>query len=135
MGYKKAGCYVLQLSNDDAYNMNDSTTYYVGNKFVTDNTYSRFYIPRNGTVRTVYVQWKHITQDCTAEDTTISIDVSGTATTVYTGSMANAQSPQNTRNLNKSVTAGQYILLKIETPAWVTNPQGTYIQVTIEISY
>jgi len=117
--------------------MNDSTTYYLSIvSYSTNANLSRIYVPRKGVIRSCEIFYNHTTQDCTAENTTVGIKVNDTTLgTIYTGSLANANSPLEIDNLNLPVDKGDYIHLTIDTPAWVTNPTGTYLQGLIEIAY
>jgi len=137
MGYIREPSYVLQacLSNVSP---SDSSSYLIGNPsyLTTTGYFVQIYIPRSGIIRHVYVRWFHTTQDCTAEDTSFYIRKNNTTDSgaIYTGTMENAAGVQSVSNLNFAVSEGDYIHLKMVTPAWVTNPTGTYITSTIEIT-
>jgi len=136
MGYIKQNCYTIKFYN---YNFNpaDSTTYYIADgESAGSTTYLRNYATRAATIGKVIVAWYNGTQNCTAEDTDFSIRVNNTTDyLIYSGSFANAQSPQTKNWVGAPLEAGDYFHLKLATPAWVTNPQGTYLFVTAEVIY
>lgn len=117
---------------------NDSTIYLMNNigLHTTSTAYAETAILRTGVIRKAYIHVHNQTQDCTAEDTSFYVRVNNaTDYLLFTGSMANAIYPQTVNNLSIPVAADDYIHVKIVTPAWVTNPTGQYVQVTLELSY
>lgn len=119
----------------------DSTTYYMGlqvglNTAQADvSTWS--YIPKTGTLIAVYgvvnVQGtlgsnENVTISARLNNTT---DVTVTSTSQWT-TVTNAFSNSG---LSQAVTAGDYLQLKIVTPAWVTNPTNVNISAQYLISY
>jgi len=135
MGYTTYESYALQIQGLLNQSPLDSQTYLLGySSFVTTGTAYPVMVPRKGVIRKVYITWINVTQDCTAEDTDFFIRVNNTtdSTGTYSGSFANAASPQ-TFNANLPVDAGDYIHLKMVTPAWVTNPTGVYLNCVVEV--
>jgi len=134
MGYTTYESYMIPICSGN-FNPVDSTAYLLGyNQTNTSSAaYGRIYVPRAGVIRRVYVYWYNSTQDCTAEDTTLTVRVNNTTdATGYTGTFANAAAPQ-TFEANLPVSLGDYIHFKMTTPAWVTNPTGTFLIATLEV--
>ena len=136
MGYHQYTSYSLQLGNPLAFaTMNDSTNYFFSmGQVSTSVSIARIYIPRKGIIRYVNVSWYHATTDCSTEDTTVAIRKNDTTdATIFTGSLANANSPQIVTNLNLPVEVGDFITVKISTPHWATNPQASYFRCALEV--
>lgn len=135
MGYNRPGQYALQGGIDLA-TFNDSSNLYLGAVNYQSGTgvSTKLMVPKAGIIRGCVVTWYNITADCTTEDTTLAIVVNATTSeTVYTGSFAHSNSPKSKFTMNLSVAQGDYIHLRLTTPAWVTNPQGCYLSFVVFI--
>jgi len=137
IGYTKRMVYTVQAF---FYNQapSDSTTYLIGNNsnLTSTGAQTRIYIPQSGMIRDVWLSWNNITIDASAENTTFVIRKNNTTDSVtgYTGSFANASSPQ-TFDACLQVSKGDYIHIKMTCPAWATNPTGVSFcgTITVEI--
>lgn len=116
-----------------SFNPADATTYVMGinaGAAVPGSAGTRrIYIPRTGSITTVYVSfYNNAVTLGTSETSTISVNKnSGTVSTI--SALVNNAATQflNTTGLNISVTATDYVELQWVTPTWVTNPTNLVI--------
>lgn len=122
----------------------DSTAYYFGNQpsvqmTTADGVYGRFYFPFACKITKAYLSFVVTATTTTAETFTTSVRVN--STTDYTISAAckmdaTRQMFSNT-SLNSgsfiTIAAGDYIEVKVMTPAWATNPGTVYGSCVLEI--
>jgi hypothetical protein len=129
MGYKSPTCYSLNIMSSTTAPL-DSTTYYFGafnQGWTTSTPIRRIYIPRAGRITRVVLYMFALTTAGTAEDIVIVIRKNDTTDyTFSTVGLANASRFFSNYALDIPVIAGDYIELKVTTPAWVTNPDGVY---------
>jgi len=104
----------------------DNTNYYFGQNAVAMGTNAaifQIYMPKTGTIKYAHLQWFASGNAGTAESITAYIRVNNTtdysiasvATTAATKLFTNT-------SLNISITAGNYVQIKVTTPTWATNP-------------
>lgn len=122
--------YTIGLQSTILFSAADSTTYFV----CTTNLRSTFSeaqirIPVTGTITSFWVKVSRTAATGSAEDVTYYLRLNDT--TDY-GSIVDQWDAQFTdvasTGLSIAVTAGDYIALKVVTPAWVTNPTNAVIQ-------
>jgi hypothetical protein len=94
--------------------------------------YTRYYIPRTGTIVAAY---GGITVQGTlgsANNTTVSIKLNGTTTTNISTTVATSATSNafNNTALSIAVTAGDYIEFTVLGPTWTTNPTTVALSVT-----
>lgn len=117
----------------------DSTTYYGGSYAafgaLTVDGSARVYIPKAGTIKSVYVLFNNFGTVGTAETSTLSLRLNGTTDTTINASFATNTTPQsfNITGQSIAVVAGDSINLKWVAPAWVTNPSNLQIMATVYI--
>lgn len=105
----------------------DSTTYYIGGdpNLGTSTTYTeaRLEVPKTGTVKYVVLKVRVTGTLATSETVVHNIRLNDTTdfATINTTYDAVTRDVHAT-GLSQAVTAGDFIALKIATPAWVTNP-------------
>ena len=122
----KAG-YTLSFGQVVSVSPADSTTYYFGSAWpiALTSTFAdkRIYVPKAGTLRAVFV---HINVSATlgsAEDVSHFIRINDTTDVTLTSMDYNAANVDAaTTGLSTALAAGDYVVLKITTPAWATNP-------------
>lgn len=128
MGYNRPITYTLSIGFSSS-SPNDSTTYYFGGTHATaiTTTATLYYvlIPRSGFIRQAVLHTDSTTAAGTGEDIVIAIRKNNTTDYAFctTGAAAIGRDFTN-YNLNIPVNAGDYIVMKMSTPAWVTNPDG-----------
>jgi len=116
----------------------DATTYYLGAQpTVTPGVVAsgrRIYIPRAGTVTSVYIVFTGTTGS--SETSTVSFRLNNTTDTTISSSVDLSASPAVYSNtaLSIAVAAGDYFEIKWVTPTWVTNPTGTLIHGVVFIA-
>jgi len=137
MGYTAPGEYTLSIG---AYRTSplDSTTYYVGNVYEVWSTvqgHYQIYIPKSGLITVAEILLWNSGGAGTAEDTPFSIRKNNTTDYSINPAVHFDASVVRVTNVALSipVNAGDYIEVKIVTPAWVTNPILTYLQGNILI--
>ena len=124
---------VAALMNPD----NDNTTYYAGSKAIpwqTTGALVRVYVPKAGTVKRAYIEWDAGTAG-TNEDVTMNLRLNDTTDTlIATVGTNQAQKLFSNTALGVVVVAGDFIEVKVSTPAWGTNPANVAIggQIYIE---
>jgi hypothetical protein len=109
----------------------DSTSYYIGSipnqPWAGAATLNRVYIPRAGWIRAAAFNIQN-TVNGTDEDVVCVIRLNNTTDYALATVQMNAANVLLANYaLDIPVVAGDYILLKITTPAWVTNPTGCFI--------
>lgn len=124
MGYKSPHKLTIN-GGHTTYDMGDSSTYYFLNSSglaPAAATSHALVMPCNGIVRAVTLKI-NIGTAGTAEDTTYSVRNITTATDALIG-VVSLVNPSLVSNLNMAlaVSAGDEIIIKVATPAWVTNP-------------
>lgn len=129
--------YTITTSNA-SFNPADLTTLYMGGSFATapataDNTF-RFVYPKSGTIKAIGVSHRIVTTLGTSENSSLGIGVNG----VYTDFTTTYTLDINTRQtlysgLSVAVTAGNYGVIRLVTPNFVTNPVGVLFTFTIYI--
>lgn len=133
-----ASGYVLQ-AYCDPFNPSDSTTYYVGALFgvvgSTSEGFRRIYIPKNGILSSVYGSVVVSGTLGSAHNSSVYVRLNGASDTLVssTVAMTAAYNTFSGTSLGIAVSAGDYIELKIVTPAWTTNPTTVYIYADIYI--
>jgi hypothetical protein len=139
MGYKKAQYYTLHIQQGSSHNPVDSTTYYLGGLITSPSPaqgVGRMYIPRTATIVTAYL-FSYNDADVTNED--ITFELQKNATTDYSLFSANFGGGKSlaadATNLDIPVSRGDYIELKITTPAWVTNPTNMRTHLILLLRY
>lgn len=107
----------------------DSTTYYFGNSSLTWTTTaaaSRILVPVKGVIREIYI-FIYCTAG-TAENCTFYLRKNNTSDTeIDTVTLDSTAVDLINTNINVAVNAGDYLEIKITTPAWVGNPTGVYV--------
>lgn len=120
--------------------LNDSTTYYaaVATSWTTSHprAYTRMYIPTTGTITKAYGAFYTSSTLGSSENTSLYIRLNDTTDTAIstTINLSSADVSFSNTSLGISVTAGDYIEIKLVTPAWVTNPVNTSFCVTIFVT-
>lgn len=119
----------------------DATTYcfadWVNAAPTTNCNDVRLYIPKTGTIKTVYGHFYTGGASGTSEANSVYIRQNNTTDIVtVTTSLTtnNVNNPFNATGLSAAVTAGDYISVKWVTPTWVTNPTNmrNYVVIYIE---
>ena len=128
--------YALQMNCTSAFNLADSTTYYIGAlqtaPFTTD-TNLRLIAPKSGTIKTVVFYTRQTFGS--GESSTLALGINGSYSNISTSILFNGN-PINTEvitGLSRSVNAGDNIRLRLTTPAWVTNPTNVTFNIIIYI--
>ena len=113
----------------------DSTTYHAGlelntsiaNMLIATNV--QIYIPRTGTLKSGYVHYRVASTLGSSELVTNSFYnvTTATASAGVTAALNSASVNVTMAGLSLAVTAGDFVTLRIETPAWVTNPLSTTV--------
>jgi len=124
--------YFSVMGGFNATSPTDSTTYYFGSLWGaamgTTVDINRVYIPYKGTIKAVRVYILCNTIAGSSEDVAVSLRLNNT--TEYAiqtkGLDSGKKNLYSNLNLNIAVAAGDYIEIKIVTPAWATNPTGVY---------
>lgn len=139
MGFVKPQGYVLSLHADTG-NPADSVTYFIGQSGtilpIANRDKARAYCPRAGVIKNITLHWYNQTTDASSEAVDWYIRVNDTTETlIYSGSMENSNSPQIITDLDIAIAQGDFIVLKMNTPAWVTNPVLIGVFANVEIQY
>jgi hypothetical protein len=134
-----SGGTVIFLASQKQSPVADSTTYFLlhGRQWTTSGAIpqSKFFIPSSGTITAVYGKC-FIGTLATNESVTIDLRLNNTTDTNITSSYtmdASGNSFSNT-GLSIAVVAGDYVGIKITTPAFATNPNNVAMSVSIVIS-
>ena len=135
MGYKSPNTYSLAFGCTSS-NPLDSTAYFFG--FIqnlgltTVFAATKIPIPRRGRITDVTFNIYNSAVEPTGENTAFTIRKNdATDYAVYNSAFSGGL--HFVSNLSIPVNIGDYIVIRIDTPAWVTNPQGTYINGNILI--
>ena len=136
MGYKSPNYYTLPILSI-AMSLSDSTTYYYGfaaTGGAGTTTLNRVYVPRSGIIRKGSILTNSPTTVGTNENMVMKIRVNdATDYTFATVGLATQDRLFQNLTLDIPVAAGDFISIKLETPAWVTNPDGFRIGGTLFI--
>lgn len=136
MGYRKANRTFIPVCCD-TFNPADSTTYYIGIRAVAPTTtanYRKAYLPIGGTIAGAYLFWEGGIP--TNEDISISIRKNDTTDyLIETIGDTEALKVFNNSDMCIPVARGDYIEIKIVTPAWVTNPVSVSINGLLMLQY
>lgn len=121
--------YTLNIRTSSA-NPNDSTTYYAGAinmSLTTVAGYVKIAIPQKGKIVACVITEASSNTPTTENVQWIIRKNSTTDYAVNTSGLGDGKTFIENYNLNIPVDQGDYIELKIVTPAWVTNPIGVQI--------
>lgn len=131
--------YVLTLSHAN-FSASDSTIYYFGGAYNAaptnaGSTYYRLYIPKTGTITQVTMTMCNGGSFATTEDSTMALRLNDTTDYTITSVLKhNANGGYYTLpGQSIAVSAGDYIVGKWTTPAWVTNPTNVIHNITLFI--
>jgi len=139
MGYKSPRIYTIVLAT--AYvDYVDSTTYYYGQPFsqaqATTTATTKAFIPKKGIIRVCSICVYHATL-CSNESLAYSIRLNDTTDyAIETKALTLADGSStlfSNSNLNIAVNAGDFIQIKLVTPAWATNPTAVRETATVLI--
>jgi hypothetical protein len=120
--------YVLYIANQISFSPADSTTYYWGGDISTGLTVTyneaKVYVPKTGTVKNWFFKFRIAGTIGSGETVSHYLRLNdatdfGQLDATYAGSSTNNLA---VTGLSQAVTAGDYIAVKMVTPAWVTNP-------------
>lgn len=106
----------------------DSTTYYyggmMGSSAVPFAARRRIYIPKSGTIKSAYVFAEVGSTLASTETATMYLRLNNTTDTLVSSAIQFNTTSQSysATNLSIAVTAGDYLEVKLVTPAWATNP-------------
>lgn len=120
--------YTLQMATGAGDNPSDSTTYYGGVWALaigssTQYDLNKIQIPKTGILRAVYYKARVSGTLGSSENVAHSIRVNNTTDVASANLQYTAEnSVGSATGLNVTVNEGDYITLKVVTPAWVTNP-------------
>lgn len=123
---------------NNTFNPADSTTLFFGGASAAapataDNTF-RFVYPKAGTIKAIGVSHRIVTTLGTNEACSLAVGVNGSYTnftTSYTLDVSTRQILYS--NLNVSVAAGDYGVIRLINPVYVTNPVGVWFTFTLYI--
>jgi hypothetical protein len=114
----------------------DSVGYFFGNQagpWLPSYLQRRVVIPKDGTIKAAAILWTAYPVG-TAENISVYITKNGTSDTlVETIGDTNASKIFDNAALSIAVVAGDYISIKVLTPAWVTNPADVYVSGVVYI--
>lgn len=120
------------------FNPADSTNYYLtpATWGITSNNSNRLWIAKSGTITKVYGGVRVSSTLGSSENTTVAIRLNDTTNTTISSTVKfdSADSSFSNTGLSISVTAGDYINVYVTTPAWVTNPQSVFVNVSILVT-
>jgi hypothetical protein len=116
----------------------DSATVFIGSTYslvpASTGGQQRVYIPKNGTIKAVYVSGYTTGAVGTAENWQMFVRLNDTTdTSISTVGAAAAQRVWTNTSLNIAVSAGDFIEIKSTHPAWATNPVNTRYHAVIYI--
>ena len=129
MGYRSPYVYTLAIKLGSTAPA-DSLTYYGGVHLIAwsdlNRNLVRLYIPKTGRIVGVQLHLKCAAAG-TAENVIFALRLNDTTDyPIATISMNSTSNLVQNLNLNISVVSGDYVELKMTTPAWVTNPTTCY---------
>ena len=123
--------YTLQLSHA-SHNPADGATYYFGGvpssiPGSTDGNF-RIYIPKTGTIKAVYGNYRIATTNGTTENSTLSVRVNSTTSTTISSTVqfTTTVGSYNNAALSIPVVAGDFIEIVWLCPTWATNPVAVF---------
>jgi hypothetical protein len=133
--------YGLTVVNNNWTSPAINTTYYVGSTQASSTTANvhRIYFPSSGTLTSIYIAaYQSSTTVGTGETFSVYVRINNTTDVLLTSSaVANAAqyayNVWSNTNLNTVVNAGDYMEIKIVTPAWATPPGTMYLSGSIEV--
>lgn len=136
--------YFFFLVTGGGANPADSSTYFIPQgglitSFTTSGHDARiqWMIPKAGTIKIAWGQIRVLGTLGSSENSTLSIRLNNTTDTTVTSTLKwdAATGGYSNTGLNIAVTAGDYIEIKLVTPAWATNPTNCSfgIQLFVEI--
>lgn len=117
----------------------DSTDYYTGSipsyPPITTASVQRVYVPIDGTIKRIYLNFANVTIQGSAETSTTYLLLNNTDATTISSSVTNdsLNTVFNNTSLSIAVDAGDYFEIKWTTPAWATNPTGVVLTSTVYI--
>jgi hypothetical protein len=129
--------YVLQVFSGNTASITDPATLYAGMSPLTIATSAatrRVYIPKAGTVKTIYGTFIQ-TVGGTTETSTLSFRLNDTTDTAISSAIINDANTTTFSNtgLSIAVAAGDYFEFKWVTPTWATNPTNVSLAATVYI--
>lgn len=117
--------------------LTDATTYYFAPSitiitFTADNNACRFYMPRAGTINTVYGNLNVAGTLGSTENATLALRLNNTTNSNITTTLKfNAVNTAfNTTSLGLSVSAGDFVEAILISPTWATNPSLVTVNLT-----
>jgi hypothetical protein len=119
----------------------DSTTYYGSlNGIFTTNQFpanTKFMIPKAGTITAAYGVVRVNGTLGSNENVTLAFRINNTtdANITTTSQWTAAENTFNNASMSQAVSAGDYVQLKIVTPAWGTNPTQASISCTMLVTF
>lgn len=133
------GGYMIYIDGLNGLFPSDSTDYYQVVGFSTTGSAglniasSRSYIPKSGILTAVYGAFT-IGSPGTNESSTLRIRLNDTTDLTVSNTIDMSASPALFNNtFSQAVTAGDYINVIWDSPAWATNPQGVRFTISIYI--
>ena len=110
----------------------DATTYVFGQVATTVYNLARMYVPRDGTLKAVYINIYVAGTLASNETSTVSFRLNDTTdTTITTGAKADATAQNySITGMSVSVAAGDTFVIKWVTPTWGTNPTNLFLTFT-----
>jgi hypothetical protein len=128
--------YVMYTMPASAFSWADSSTYYYGSNpaAVATDAAAKFEVPATGTITRIHVRCQWSTT-ATSETATVALRLNDTTDFGSINLDFSGTSPMRATNssVSQAVTAGDYLSLKLTTPAWATNPTSAQIVCTIYI--
>ena len=116
-----------------------STTTDNGTGILTDDLsgYYRYYVPKTGVIRSITLTMINGGTFATTEDATMYLVINNSSIYTITSSLKyNANGGVYTlSNQNIPISAGDYVGIKLVTPAWVTNPTNTTHNIILTVQY
>lgn len=124
-----------------SFNPADSSTYYFGwNVANTTEGVSRLYLHRNCRIKECYVNFtaNNGATNPSSETSTLNMRVNNTTNYLVSNNITlngggNQYRSYSNTSINIPIVAGDYVEVQLVTPAWVTNPLGVTILVTLYI--
>lgn len=122
-----AAAYTIVLGSAGGHNLADSTTYYVGGDLNANlnTTYllTSVEVPKAGTLKRVFIKVRCPSTLASGEAVSHYIRINDTTdVTVNTTATYDTTSTNIAAAVSQAVVAGDFVNLKVATPAWVTNP-------------
>lgn len=115
----------------------DATTYYLAtlntfNTFTATNLACRYYMPKAGTITTVYGALNVAGTLGSTENATLALRKNDTSNTTITATLQfnNVNATFNNTGMSLSVAAGDFIEVICICPTWVTNPTTAKLTLT-----